>query len=109
MASDSADSVPIPQPPPHYFTGNLTEIDPDDSGSSFQRLADIYGEIFQLDMPGRKGKVIVASSYDTINDCCDGERYEKVINTALEQVRALAGDGLFTAYSGEKVGQNHRL
>jgi hypothetical protein len=43
------------------------------------------------------------SSYDTINDCCDAERFEKPINATLDEVRALTGDGLFTAYPGEKV------
>ena len=104
MASESSsDSVPIPQPPPHLFVGNVSEIDPNDAPGSFQRLADIYGEIYQLDLPGRKGKVVVVSSYDTINDCCDGERFEKPINATLDEVRALTGNGLFTAYPGEKV------
>lgn len=103
MTSQPSDSISIPQPPPQLFIGNVSEIDPNNAPSSFQRLADIYGEIYQLDLPGRKGKVIVISSYDTINDCCDGERFEKPINATLDEVRALTGDGLFTAYPGEKV------
>ena len=103
MASQPTESIPIPQPPPQLFIGNLSEIDPTDASSSFQRLADIYGEIYQLQFPGRDGKVIVVSSYDTINDCCDSDRFEKPINATLDEVRALTGDGLFTAYPGEKV------
>ncbi|RYO30510.1 Bifunctional cytochrome P450/NADPH--P450 reductase [Alternaria arborescens] len=110
MASESSESLPIPQPPPHLFVGNFAEIDPNDAPGSFQRLADIYGEIYQLELPGRDGKLIVVSSYDTINDCCDSERFEKPINATLEEVRALTGDGLFTAYPGEKAwGVAHRL
>ncbi|EFQ89396.1 hypothetical protein PTT_14357 [Pyrenophora teres f. teres 0-1] len=110
MASQTAESVPIPQPPPSLFIGNLSEIDPTNVPSSFQRLADIYGEIYQLDLPGRKGKVVVISSYDTINDVCDADRFEKPINATLEEVRALTGNGLFTAYPGEKAwGVAHRL
>jgi len=110
MHSQSTGSVPIPQPPPHLFIGNISEIDPTNAPSSFQRLADIYGEIYQLDLPGRKGKVVVISSYDTINDVCDAERFEKPINTTLEEIRALTGGGLFTAYPGEKAwGVAHRL
>ena len=105
MASQPTGSVPIPQPPPQLFIGNLSEIDPTNASSSFQRLADIYGEIYQLDLPGRKGKVVVVSSYDTINNVCDAERFEKPINATLEEVRALTGNGLFTAYPGEKVRQ----
>ncbi|CAN9381285.1 unnamed protein product [Alternaria alternata] len=110
MDSESSESLPIPQPHPHLFVGNFAEIDPNDAPGSFQRLADIYGEIYQLELPGRDGKLIVVSSYDTINDCCDSERFEKPINATLEEVRALTGDGLFTAYPGEKAwGVAHRL
>ena len=81
MASESSESLPIPQPPPHLFVGNFAEIDPNDAPGSFQRLADIYGEIYQLELPGRDGK----------------------------EVRALTGDGLFTAYPGEKVRNEHSI
>jgi cytochrome P450/NADPH-cytochrome P450 reductase len=101
MASDTG--TPIPQPPPSLFTGNLGDLDPSNAPASFKRLAEIYGEIYKLDLPGRQGRTIVVSSYDTINDCCDANRFEKPIGGALEQVRALTGDGLFTAYPGEHV------
>jgi cytochrome P450/NADPH-cytochrome P450 reductase len=98
-----ADHLAIPQPPPHLFVGNVPDVDGTNAPASFQRLAEIYGEIYRLDLPGRPGKTFVISSYDTINDCCDAERFEKPIGGALEQVRALTGYGLFTAYPGEKV------
>jgi cytochrome P450 len=97
------DSTPIPQPPPTFFVGNVPDIDPSNAPGSFKRLAEIYGETYQLNLPGRQGRTIVVSSFDTINDCCDAERFEKPIDGALEQVRALTGDGLFTSYPGEKV------
>jgi cytochrome P450/NADPH-cytochrome P450 reductase len=100
---DSQTSTPIPQPPPSLFIGNVWDIDSSNAPGSFRRLAEIYGEIYKLDLPGRKGKTIVVSSYDTINDCCDADRFEKPIDGTLKQVRALTGDGLFTAYPGEKV------
>lgn len=99
----SPNSCPIPQPPPSLFLGNVPDIDPSNGPASFQRLAEIYGEIYYLDLPGRQGRTIVVSSYDTINDCCDASRFEKPIDGTLKQVRALTGDGLFTAYPGEKV------
>ncbi|KAF1936809.1 bifunctional P-450/NADPH-P450 reductase [Clathrospora elynae] len=110
MSTEDSESIPIPQPPPHLFIGNFPDIDPNDAPGSFQKLAEIYGEAYQLDLPGRKGKVVVISSYDTINDCCDADRFQKPINATLEEVRALTGDGLFTAYPGEKAwGVAHRL
>jgi cytochrome P450/NADPH-cytochrome P450 reductase len=101
MASES--STPIPQPPPTLFIGNVADIDPSNAPASFQRLAEIYGEVYQLDLPGRQGRTIVVSSHNTVNDCCDASRFEKPIDGSLRQVRALTGDGLFTAYPGEKV------
>ncbi|KAF3036352.1 hypothetical protein E8E12_008017 [Didymella heteroderae] len=106
MTSDGG--LPIPQPTPSLLLGNLRDIDPTDAPGSFNRLAEIYGEIFQLDLAGRK--TIVCSSYDTINDLCDANRFEKTVSGALEEVRALTGNGLFTAYPGEKAwGIAHRL
>jgi cytochrome P450/NADPH-cytochrome P450 reductase len=49
----SVDSITIPQPPPTLFMGNIADIDPSNAPASFQRLAEIYGEIYQLDLPGR--------------------------------------------------------
>jgi hypothetical protein len=96
-------SAPIPQPPPTLFIGNVADISPSNAPASFQRLAEIYGEVYQLSLPGRQGRTIVVSSHSTVNDCCDASRFEKPIDGALKQVRALTGDGLFTAYPGEKV------
>jgi cytochrome P450/NADPH-cytochrome P450 reductase len=98
--------MPIPQPPPTLFVGNVRDIDPSNAPDSFKRLAEIYGEIFRLDIPGREGRTIVVSSYNTINDVCDADRFEKPISSSLKEVRALTGDGLFTAYPGERVGRN---
>jgi cytochrome P450/NADPH-cytochrome P450 reductase len=103
MKMDSGNSTPIPQPPSTLFIGNVTDIDPSNAPASFRRLAEIYGEVYQLDLPGRQGRTIVVSSHNTINDCCDASRFEKSIDGPLIQVRALTGDGLFTAYPGEKV------
>ncbi len=102
MSADS-DSYPIPQPPTRYFTGNISDVDPTNQPASFQRLAEIYGEIYEMALPGREGRVFVISSHETISDTCDWDRFEKPIDGTLKQVRALTGDGLFTSYPGEKV------
>lgn len=97
------DSIPIPQPPPSLFVGNIRDIDPSNAPDSFKRLAEIYGEIFRLEIPGREGRTIVISSYDTISDACDATRFQKPIGSTLKEVRVLTGDGLFTAFPEEKV------
>lgn len=100
MASQE-ESYPIPQPPPKFLLGNLPDIDPTNTPASLWRLAEIYGPIFRLDLPSRK--VIVCSSQELVNDLCDASRFEKPVDGVLEEVRALTGDGLFTAYPGEHV------
>ncbi|KAH7117051.1 cytochrome P450 [Dendryphion nanum] len=106
--AEQTEALPIPQPPTKLFLGNLRDIDPVNAPASMWRLADIYGPIFKLALPGRN--VIVCSSYDIVSDIFDGSRFEKPINGGLKEVRALLGDGLFTAYPGEKNwGIAHRI
>lgn len=85
---------PIPQPPTHWFTGNLSEIDPSFPGASFWRLAEIYGPIYKLDFV--KSQTLVISDYELINDACDESRFEKSVDGTLAEVRALLGDGVRT-------------
>ena len=85
---------PIPQPPPSLLLRNFGEMDPTFPSRSFQRLADLYGEIYQLDL-GRR--VVVLSSQRLINEVCDQDRFHKDISRTLVEVRALTGDGLFTS------------
>lgn len=91
----------IPQPPPAWITGNLRELNPEFPNSSLWRLADIYGPIYKLTVINRE--VVVISSQELINEVCDDDRFEKFVSGSLEEVRALARDGLFTAYSHEPV------
>jgi cytochrome P450 / NADPH-cytochrome P450 reductase len=91
----------IPQPPMAWLTGNLRELNPDFPNSSIWRLADIYGPIYKLVVLNRE--VVVVSSQEFINEVCDDDRFEKTVSGSLEEVRALARDGLFTAYGHEPV------
>lgn len=91
----------IPQPPTHWIIGNAGEIDPKFPISSIWRLADLYGPIYKLNIVGNE--FLVLSSFELVNEVCDDDRFEKYVGGALEKVRMLAGDGLFTAYSGEPV------
>ncbi|KAI1291550.1 cytochrome P450 [Xylaria venustula] len=100
--------VPIPQPPTHWFTGNLREMDPAFPASSFWRLAEVYGDIFKLDLVARKA--VILSSYELINEVMDETRFRKKPSGPLRELRALLGDGLFTAYwNEENWGKAHRI
>jgi cytochrome P450/NADPH-cytochrome P450 reductase len=92
---------PIPQPPVHWFTGNISELDPAFPVAAVWRLAKIYGDIYKLDLVTREAVII--SSYELINEVMDEDRFEKSVSGGLKEVRALAGDGLFTAYNDEPV------
>ena len=72
----------------------ICQQDPDFPSRGIQRLADLYGEIYQVDL-GRR--VIIVSSQALINEVSDQNRFHKDIGRVLEEVRALTGDGLFTS------------
>lgn len=44
---------------------------------------------------------LYASNYAVAKDLFDEKRFEKAVIGPLNEVRHLAGDGLFTAYPGE--------
>lgn len=46
---------------------------------------------------------IFVSNVELANQLCDEKRFVKWINAALNQVRNLTGDGLFTAHDGERA------
>lgn len=98
---DETKLCPIPQPPTKWLTGNLSELTPAFPTQSLWRLASIYGDIYQLDLVNEK--VIIVSSYELSRECMDQNRFDKVVSGGLTEVRDLLGDGLFTAFSQEKV------
>ncbi|MBM7117417.1 bifunctional cytochrome P450/NADPH--P450 reductase [Archangium primigenium] len=100
--------VPIPQPRPRPLLGNLPDVDPDLSILSFMDLARIHGPIFRLEMAGRS--LIVVGSQALVNEVCDEKRFGKVIHSSLRELRAIGGDGLFTAHTEEpNWGKAHRI
>jgi cytochrome P450 / NADPH-cytochrome P450 reductase len=93
------ESVPIPQPPGLPVVGNAFEFDPEFPLGTTLRLADQYGEIFQLNIVGRP--VVFLSSWRLVNEVCDEKRFRKTISAVLGQVRNGVHDGLFTAAGSE--------
>lgn len=97
------ESVPIPQPPTHAygFLGNLPDIDPSFAIKSLRHMSELYGPIYQLDFVSRR--VIVISSYELAHEVANDERFEKFVSGALQELRALSKDALFTARNHEPV------
>ncbi|KAI0389114.1 cytochrome P450 [Xylariaceae sp. FL0594] len=100
--------VPIPQPPTHWFVGNLPEMNPSFPLSSIWRMADIYGDIYKVDL--KTVTVVVISSYELINEVMDTSRFQKKPTGTLYELRSFLGDGLFTAFGDEENwGKAHRV
>lgn len=92
-------TTPIPQPQERFLVGNLNEVDSTFPLGSFLRLHKLYGDIYCLNMAGKR--VIIVSSQELVNYVCDQSKFEKAISRIIEEVRSVAGDGLFTAYTSE--------
>lgn len=91
-------TTPIPQPRETIFLGNLLDLDLNDKMGSLCRLAALYGPIYQLKL---KDYVVFLSSQKLTHYICNEQKYHKFLSQPLKEVRAFAGDGLFTSYTGE--------
>ncbi|KAF7514665.1 hypothetical protein G7054_g15119 [Neopestalotiopsis clavispora] len=95
------DLVPIPQPATHWFTRNMSEINPAFPASSAWRLNAMYGDIVKLDLVDHLEVII--SSYELADEIYDESRFDKNIEGPLKEARILIGDGLFSARTTEHV------
>src|SRR5205823_3501121 len=89
----------IPGPRPLPWIGNIHNVDTKSPVASMAILAEQYGPIFKLEMPGQR--LVVISSPDLVEEVCDDKRFEKHIHNVLKQIREFAGDGLFTTGTAE--------
>ena len=98
MASNNRLS-PIPQPPTKPVVGNMLSLDSAAPVQDLTRLAKELGPIFWLDMMG--APLVIVSGYELVDELSDETRFDKVVRGALRRVRAIGGDGLFTADTSE--------
>ena len=100
--------VPVPQPPLKPVIGNLAELDGEAPVQSLMGLARTYGSFFKMRILDHE--FYVSSSQELVNELCDETRFRKHVSGALLEIRAFAGDGLFTAHSDEpNWGKAHRV
>ncbi|KAK8079221.1 Bifunctional P-450:NADPH-P450 reductase [Apiospora phragmitis] len=100
---------PIPQPPKAPLVGNLGDVDVKFPLDSMVNLANKYGPIFKLSLPGLD--LVVVSGWELVHEVCDDSRFKKSIKGEVEELRAAVNDGLFTS-SGEEEenwGVAHRV
>jgi cytochrome P450/NADPH-cytochrome P450 reductase len=90
---------PIPHPPTKPVVGNMLSLDSTAPVQHLARLAKELGPIFWLDMMG--APIVIASGYDIVNELSDEKRFDKAVRGSLRRVRAVGGDGLFTADTKE--------
>jgi cytochrome P450 / NADPH-cytochrome P450 reductase len=90
---------PIPQPPEKLLLGNVLDLGRETQVQDLMRLAREYGEIFYLQLAGRR--LVVVSSHRLVDELSDESRFDKRIWAPLRNLRAFAGDGLFTAHTFE--------
>src|SRR5471032_2637002 len=90
---------PIPHPPTKPVVGNMLSVDSSAPSQHLTKMAKEYGPIFWLDMMG--APFVVVSGADLVDELSDEKRFDKTVRGALRRVRAIGGDGLFTADTRE--------
>jgi cytochrome P450/NADPH-cytochrome P450 reductase len=90
---------PIPHPPKQPVVGNMLSLDSTAPVQHLARLAKELGPIFWLDMMG--APLVIVSGHDLVEELSDEKRFDKAVRGSLRRVRAVGGDGLFTADTDE--------
>src|SRR5438477_3388730 len=90
---------PIPHPPTKPVVGNMLSLDSTAPVQNLARLAKELGPIFWLDMMG--APLVIVSGHDLVDELSDEKRFDKAVRGSLRRVRAVGGDGLFTADTSE--------
>jgi cytochrome P450/NADPH-cytochrome P450 reductase len=90
---------PIPHPPKQPIVGNIFSVDSKAPIQNLLEIAKELGPIFWLDLWG--APVIFVSNFALVDELSDEKRFDKAVRGSLRRVRAIAGDGLFTADTTE--------
>ncbi len=99
---------PIPHPPTKPLVGNMLSLDSTAPVQNLARLAKELGPIYWLDMMG--APIVIVSGHDLVDELSDEKRFDKAVRGPLRRVRAIAGDGLFTADTTEpNWGKAHNI
>lgn len=90
---------PIPHPPTKPVVGNMLSLDSSAPVQHLVKLSKELGPIFWLDMMG--APIVIVSGHDLVEELSDEKRFDKAVRGSLRRVRAVGGDGLFTADTKE--------
>lgn len=98
----------IPEPRRIPIMGNLHLMDTTAPIQSIEKIAKDFGGIWRLTI--LKNNLVIITSQELVNEICDESRFDKKISRPLEIMRAIVGDGLFTAKTTEpNWGKAHRI
>ena len=98
----------IPHPPKKPIVGNMLSLDSTSPVQHLARLVKELGPIFWLDMMG--SPIVIVAGAALVDELSDEKRFDKAVRGALRRVRAIAGDGLFTADTTEpNWGKAHNI
>ncbi len=99
---------PIPHPPKKPVVGNMLSLDSTAPVQHLTRMVKELGPIFWLDMMG--APLVIVAGHDLVNELSDEKRFDKAVRGSLRRVRAVGGDGLFTADTNEpNWGKAHNI
>ena len=90
---------PIPQPPRTPVVGHALSLDRRAPIASLTGFAKQLGPIFQIDVMGNQ--VVFVAGAKLASELWDETRFDKAVRGPLARVRAVGGDGLFTAKTTE--------
>jgi cytochrome P450 len=101
-------STPILQPKGVPILGNIFDIDPNNTWASLKKLAERYGEIFQITVLGQT--IVFVAGAALAEEVCDQKRFRKYVGGPIVEIRYAVHDALFTAYEDEESwGVAHRI
>ncbi len=101
-------SHPIPQPPGIPLLGNVFDVNPNNTWASLKKLAEKYGEIFQIKVLGQT--IVFVAGAALAEELCDETRFRKYVGGPIVEIRYSVHDALFTAYDSEpNWGVAHRI
>ena len=94
------DTTGIPHPPHRLpVLGDLVGVDPRTPVQATVRAGRTLGPIFTRKIMGTE--IVFVSGIDLVTELNDEKRFGKHVGLGVENLRAVAGDGLFAAYSTE--------
>ena len=100
--STTIDLDEIPGPSGLPLVGNAFDIDADHPIEGFMAMAEEYGPIFKLSVPG--GTRLIVSGPDLVEEICDDARFDKQVGGGLADLRKGAADtGLFTSETDDPL------